>query len=330
LNQPAVTVCIPTYNASRFLGQAIDSVLSQDWTDLELLVVDDASEDDTPAICGRYNDPRFRYVRFAANAGQAGNFNRCLELAAGEFLAILHADDYWLPGFLTHRVGWLRLHPEVSFVFGAVRVVDAEDTPVSTNGAWPEDRSLSSREAVEGLLQACIVCPPSLLVRRSAAQRAGPFRADLTWGHDWDWAIRLAETGHVLFHSGLLAAYRVHDGSGTAEQLNAARNGAQERRILLGTLRRLEEGDRTWRALRTPALRALGRRHMYYAEQALLVGRSTAVRHNLAFAARADRWMATRLTFWSLLIGSLGGVTLYRRLLAWRRTVAQLFGGWAG
>jgi len=178
---------------------------------------------------------------------------------------------------------------------------------------WSEDRMLGSTELVETLLRGCVVSPPSLMVRRSIALRAGRFRTDLTWGHDWEWTLRLAELGSAAYASTPLAAYRVHQASGTHEILQAGVNGPQERRILEDTLARLESRDGAWRRLRRPALLALGLRHLYFAEQALLGGRRAVVLQNLWGAALARNGLVVRPTFWALLLSALGPLALYTR-----------------
>src|ERR1051326_2476159 len=101
---PKVSICIPTYNSAKYLPQAIESVLQQDFTDFELIICDDASTDETPRLCRSLNDLRIRYIRFEENVGQAGNFNRCFQAARGDILTLLSADDYFLPGLLLNRV----------------------------------------------------------------------------------------------------------------------------------------------------------------------------------------------------------------------------------
>ncbi len=315
---PRVSICIPTYNTARYLPTAIESVLSQDFEDYELVICDDVSSDETPEICRSYKDSRLRYLRFETNAKQAGNFNRCLDEARGEFITLLHADDFFLPGFLSDRVERLSRDPRLGFVFGAVRVVDAEGAETSTSRQWPLDRTFAPAELLESLLFGCIVCPPSMMVRRECQQRAGLFRTDLTWGHDWEWAIRLAENWAVSYASEPLAAYRVHDASGTAEQLDAAKNGYQERRILGDTFARITKSDKRFHDLKRPAFQALSLRHMYFAEQALMAGRRRATRNNLWYAAQADPRMLTRPTFWAMLLSSAGSVKLYSRYRALR------------
>ncbi len=315
---PLVSVCIPVHNMGRYVGDAIRSVLDQDQGDFELIVCDDASSDETPAIAASFEDRRLRYCRHDARVGQAANFNRCLRVASGEFTTILHADDLLLLGFLSDRASRLLRAPETAFVFGAVDVIDAEGRKVGLNAPWSEDRRFSSREMLETLLRACVVCPPSLMVRRTCAVTAGPFREDLTWGHDWEWTMRLATTGSAEYVAEPRAAYRVHDGSGTADMLKAAKNGAQERQILADTLIALTARDGTFRRSRRDAFANLGRRHLHYAHLALERGQKAVVRHNLGWAARADLSLATKPTYWLLALASLGLRSPYTRWARFR------------
>src|SRR5437879_6713033 len=97
---PAVSVCIPARNCATYLTDAIESVLAQDRTDYELVICDNASTDDTQRTCAAYRHPRLRYIRFDTFVGQAANWNRCLERAAGHYVVLLHADDMLAPGFV--------------------------------------------------------------------------------------------------------------------------------------------------------------------------------------------------------------------------------------
>jgi glycosyltransferase involved in cell wall biosynthesis len=318
---PTISVCIPAFNAASYLPQAIESVLQQEFEDFELLICDDASTDSTPEICRSYDDPRVRYIRFDQNAGQAGNFNRCFKEAQGEFLTLLSADDYFLPGLLTDRIGRLREHPEVGFVVGAMRIVDAAGLEISVSRTWSEDRFFQPAEFLGSLLFGAVVNTLSLVFRRECLDRIGLFRTDLTWGHDWEWIMRLAEQFGSIYVSEPLAAYRDHDASGTAEQLNAAKNGPQERRILRETLSRLS-ADKRFDELRGPVFQALSRRHMYFAEQALIGGRRSVTRNNLYYAVLADALMLARPTFWALLLSSFGSHKLYSRYSAVRNNLA--------
>ena len=99
---PLVTIAIPTYNrAATYLPGVIEAALDQTWSNIEVLVGDNASTDDTPAVVARYSDPRLVHVRHPVNLGANGNFNRLLELARGEWFLLLHDDDLLDPDFVS-------------------------------------------------------------------------------------------------------------------------------------------------------------------------------------------------------------------------------------
>jgi glycosyltransferase involved in cell wall biosynthesis len=313
---PLVSVCIPVHNGERYLAQAINSVLDQDFDDYELVICDDASTDRTPELCRDYLDVRIRYVRFEDRGGQACNFNRCFEMSRGTLVTLLHADDFYLPTLLARRIRQLEDHSEVGFAYGAIRMVDPGGALLSIDSRWADGRLFRQGELVEPLLHGCVVLALGLVLRRGLWL---PFRTDLTWGHDWDWALRLAERNGAYYDGEAAACYRVHEASGTAEILRAGRNGDQERRILEEALGRLPASDSRTSALRRSAWRSLARRHMYFAEKALLEGRGGVARYNLRYAVRADRSMVLRGTMWAILLGSVAGPVWYEGFRRIRR-----------
>lgn len=312
---PTISVCVPVYNGARYLAQTLESALAQVFDDYEILVCDDGSTDETPGICHAYRDPRLRYVRADERGGQAVNFNRCLAQARGRLVTFLHADDLYLPGLLAARVRALAEHPTAGFACGAISLIDAEGSTTSVSRPWPESRLFPAGGMLEPLLHGCVISSLGLVVRR---ERVVAFRTDLTWGHDWEWELRLAQDNGAHYAAEALASYRVHAASGTADVLRRAENGRQERRILDEALARIPEArDRT--RLGRSTLGALGRRHMYFAEQALLAGRPGVCGYNLRYAVAADGGLALRPTFWALLAAATTRrASVYRWYSRWR------------
>src|SRR5512133_2429317 len=138
---PQVSVCIPTYNYGHFLGAAIESVLDQDFAEFELVVVDNASDDDTTPVVERYRDPRLRFHRNDRNVGLFGNFARCLELSTGELVKFLAADDWLHPAYLREAVALIRRHPSAAIVSCPGFFVDAHGVPyaVGTAGVFADE-----------------------------------------------------------------------------------------------------------------------------------------------------------------------------------------------
>jgi glycosyltransferase involved in cell wall biosynthesis len=306
-----LSVCIPTYNTARYLPEAIESVLAQTHADFELVVCDNASTDDTPELCRRYaGDPRFRYVRFEDLVGQGGNWNRCVRLAQGEHVALLHADDRYLPGFLAARLAALESDPDLGMAFGAVRLIDPEGAPLGEQSFAPEPRRFAAGEFLPQILDACVVSPVSPVVRRDAYRALPPFSESRLWGIDWEMWIRVAARWGVDYNPEPLAEYRTHAASGTSRGLLEARNGPEERQVLE---RVFADGipDR-WRGLRGAAYRSLATRTLYYAAYNADRKHLPGLRRNLGAAFRTHPAICLKPTFLALGLSTLLGPWVYR------------------
>jgi glycosyltransferase involved in cell wall biosynthesis len=126
VNQPAVSVILPTHNRATFLPEAFASIRGQTFTDWELIVVDDGSTDDTRQLVERLTadiPQRLRYI-YQANQGAYGARNTGLDHATGRYVAFFDSDDLWLPHHLTDCVGALEINPDVDVVYGACRIID--------------------------------------------------------------------------------------------------------------------------------------------------------------------------------------------------------------
>lgn len=125
-NVPVISIGLPVHNGARFLATSIDSVLAQTFTDFELIISDNASTDETEAICRAYaaRDPRIRYFRQPDNVGAARNWNIVVELARGEFFKWASANDYCVPQTLEQCLEVMRAEPEVVLCYGKTQLID--------------------------------------------------------------------------------------------------------------------------------------------------------------------------------------------------------------
>lgn len=129
MNKPLVSVVMPVFNVERYVGEAIDSVLAQNFMDFELIIVDDGGSDGSMRICREFLDPRIRIVH-QANRGLAGARNTGIAAARGEFVALLDADDRWDRAKLTLHAIHLRTNPHVDVSFSGSRLIDARGRPL--------------------------------------------------------------------------------------------------------------------------------------------------------------------------------------------------------
>lgn len=202
---PAVSVVIPAYNAAWYVGKAIDSVLAQDFTDRELIVVDDGSTDGTAAVLAAYGDA-LRVVR-KPNGGMSSARNAGIAQARGEFIAFLDADDWWLPGKLSRQVALMRARPALGFTSTAARVEDPEGHLLNlwTCDAADEPtllRLFANNAGIAGGSSA-------LMVRRSVLEEVGAYDESLGGVEDADLWLRLAAvSGYACIDEPLVVVLR--------------------------------------------------------------------------------------------------------------------------
>jgi glycosyltransferase involved in cell wall biosynthesis len=123
---PSVCVCVPSYNAAKTIAASLASILAQTYENIQVLVIDNASSDETVRISDTYaaRDPRVKVLRNVKNIGGEGNFTRCIQSATGDYTCIYHADDMYEPEIIAREVGFLEEHPKVGAVFCAARDID--------------------------------------------------------------------------------------------------------------------------------------------------------------------------------------------------------------
>jgi glycosyltransferase involved in cell wall biosynthesis len=204
---PRVSVIIPAFNASRFISQAIESVLDQTFTDRELIVVDDGSTDDTASLAMKYGE-KLRYI-YQKNQGLSSARNTGIVKAEGEYIGFLDADDYWDREKLRHQVALLDSLPDTGVVYTALKVVDKDNHEIEERGCLVRGRIFFSL-----LTENCVVgsCS-SALIRRECFEKAGTFDEMLSASEDWDLWLRIAPYYLFDFVDLPLTFYRIHEGN---------------------------------------------------------------------------------------------------------------------
>lgn len=216
---PLVSVCIPAYRGAVHIGEAIESVLAQSFTDFELIVVDDASPDDTAGVVLRYSDPRVRLVRNERNLGVQANWNRCLELACGRYFKLLPQDDLIAPECLARQVEVLEADHEkrLALVCCARRIIDGRSRTLMTRGYARRARGpVPARTVRRQCMQRgtnLMGEPGAVLFRTELGRRTGGFDATIGNVTDLDCWFRLLLHGDAYYLPDRLASFRVALGS---------------------------------------------------------------------------------------------------------------------
>jgi glycosyltransferase involved in cell wall biosynthesis len=246
-----VTTVIATYNYARYLAESIASVLDQTWRDIELIVVDDASTDGTEMVVRQFvADPRFQFLRQPTRTGPAVAFNRGLSLAGGQYVAVLGADDAWLPDKLARQVQSLTDNPRAALNYTNATIIDAHGN--ATGHHFPDRCHRWGPRAgwvLADLAMWNFIPASSVLFRRHILDEVGLHDESLLVCEDWDLWLRIAARHEFSYLDESLVRYRLH-GS------NAHRNATPMVRDLFRVLDRVP-----WAAVSTqkPAVDVRGR-----------------------------------------------------------------------
>jgi glycosyltransferase involved in cell wall biosynthesis len=203
-----ISVVMPVFNQARFIMRAVESVWAQDVLDVEIIIVDDCSIDETQAVlCSLSGKENVRCITHEENKGPAAARNHAIRESRGEWIAFLDGDDYWLQGKLKAQLRALA-ESDADFAYCGSVVVDDENRRVSTHPAVSPDALLS------GLMWGNLLSTPTVIVRRSLLDRTGLFDEVLRTGEDWDLWLRLAMHGRGVCVAEPLVA--VHHGESNA------------------------------------------------------------------------------------------------------------------
>jgi glycosyltransferase involved in cell wall biosynthesis len=245
-----VSVVIPCYNQARFLGEAIQSVLCQGYTDLEIIVVDDGSKDGTEEVASGYanEDSRVRLIR-QENQGLAAARNRGLAEVGGEYVVFLDSDDRLVSEALEVGVRELAAHPGCAFVSGICRKIRADGSIVP---GWEQFRVRD--DPYLELLRSCPVYVPAVMYRRFVFDAVGDFDSSYKAAEDYDLYYRILERFPVYCHDTLVAEIRRHEANMTRDRTlmlkyNMAALRSQRKRVREDARYKdaYKAGERLWR-----------------------------------------------------------------------------------
>jgi glycosyltransferase involved in cell wall biosynthesis len=223
---PRVTVFVPVYNRAHVLRETLDSVLAQTFGDFELLVLDDGSSDGSPDVARAVGDPRVRVEVHAQNRGIPATRNHGLDLARGEYLAVVDSDDVSLPERLAVQVAWLDAHPDVAALGSWALRTDASGRRVEA----PLLRPTAPRVLAGRMLFASCFKSPTVMARTQVL-RAYRYREELVLASDIDLWARISARHALANLPRFLVRYRA---GGVSHRSDAPRRAM--RRIIAESL----------------------------------------------------------------------------------------------
>jgi len=205
--KPRVTVLVPVYNRPGYVREALESALAQECPGgFEVLVVDDGSTDETPAVLASFGD-RIRVIR-QENAGPAVARNRAFDESRGEFVALLDSDDIWLPGKLAAQVALLDREPRAAVAHSEV----AEFFEGDAERAWTRRPPIVGGRVLHALLARNTIHTMTVLLRKSVLDEVGGFDPSFPPCEDWDLWLRIAERHEFAGDPEPRVRTRIHEG----------------------------------------------------------------------------------------------------------------------
>ncbi len=235
--QPIVSICIPTYNGAKYLRECLDSVLAQTFTDFEILLVDDKSSDKTLEIAQEYadKDTRIRVICNEKNLGLVGNWNRCIELAQGEWIKFVFQDDLIAPECLEKMLTASK--PDSSIICCRRNFILEAGTPedvrqyfnniVTLEKLFPDSQEISASDYSKAVLNKIhynfVGEPTVLMLRREVFHRFGNFNPHLIQFCDLEFWTRVAVYTGIIYVPETLATFRVHNNATSAKNNSGRR-----------------------------------------------------------------------------------------------------------
>lgn len=203
---PLVTIVTPSFNQGHFLKRTIDSVLRQTYPNIQYLVIDGGSRDETVELLRSYGD-RFFWLS-EPDGGQSHAINKGMSRAEGEILAYLNSDDVLVPDAVETAVRHFQSHPDWDMIYGEAEYIGENDESL---GLYPTNDFSGPR-----LMQECYICQPAAFWRRDVARKVGPFNETLNCSLDYEYWLRILQVGGTIVRvPELLACSRIYPATKT-------------------------------------------------------------------------------------------------------------------
>ena len=214
MTQPQITVALPVYNGEQYIAVAIESVLSQTFSDFELLILDNCSTDNTLNVIKTFDDPRIRLIVNTKNLGMIGNWNLAVSLATGNYIKILSHDDLLAPNCLAQQINGFLTHQDqnIGIVTCKKRIINETGVTVMPGfGIFGLTRVINGQRAIKKTIRAGrnIIGEPSVVLLDTALLRASGNFEQPQFTPDIKMWFKMLKTSNLLFLNKNLASYRI-------------------------------------------------------------------------------------------------------------------------
>lgn len=212
--KPLVSICIPNYNSEKYIAETIKSALNQTYRNTEIIIIDNASNDNSWKIIKSFRDRRIKAHRNKRNLGYTHNLNRCITKTKGKYVKVLHADDILEKHVVEKQLEILEKNSNVGFVYGAVILINKDGARTGIFDTDKKDMIISGKTKLLQLLKGNHVMFPSVMIRRTCLEEAGFFEHDIPYCNDWYMWMYTCLRYDAAYMKEITAQYRIHETSG--------------------------------------------------------------------------------------------------------------------
>lgn len=206
VNNPLISVIIPTYNRAYCLAESINSVLNQTYLNIELIIVDDGSTDNTSSVVSLINDNRIRYIKLPINSGACRARNIGIKKARGEFITFNDSDDVWKKNKLEEQYNYYLKKPDGIMYFCKFEKISSNEKKVVAE--FPDSHHISllsnCHNYTTALLQGNFIGTPAIFIKRESIIRLNYFDEKLSTHEDWDFVLRASTLGKIYYYDKVL------------------------------------------------------------------------------------------------------------------------------
>ena len=193
MDKKLVSIILPTYNRSQYICRAIESVLNQTYDNLELIIIDDGSKDNTLEIISKYQNPKIKVIRNKENLGFVKSLNKAIKLAQGKYIARIDDDDYWSDSKkLKKQIEFLENNPEYVLVGSGMIKIDKNGKEIKKYLFLEKDQELRKK-----MLLTDYFVHPGVVFRKEDWERVGGYNEEFYFSQDWDLWARLGKIGKI-------------------------------------------------------------------------------------------------------------------------------------
>ncbi len=230
VNNPLVSVVIPSYNQGAYIAKAINSILTQDLGDFELLISDDASPDNSVEVISSFSNPRIKLFVQKKNLGPVGNLDFLIKQSRGKYIALLNSDDFWYPNKLRQQVELMTSQDVFAACFTWADLIDENGKAIKgIEAMWADVFKQQNRNQAEWLnhfyFKGNAICHPSMLIKRSVYDEIGSYNPALRQLPDFEMWIRLVRKYPIyVIPVSLVGHLRTSNNTSTHNAENIGRN----------------------------------------------------------------------------------------------------------